>query len=265
MVNISPNKTHLLKRIYRRLLVEPWVIFYWEILPGLSRREDYSISPMPTKELKIPITVLTYNRPDYLKETLESFLEFNKSILDRFLIIVLAQEDNNLATNKILDRYQQHFYKVIHTKNNIGCSRGYSFLMYEALKLGLPLIIHLEDDFVTNEPLIDYLPGMIEIMCKMSDLGYIRLRSNKDTVNQFNSISGRKITHKQLINKTLIGNAHFTLNPTLCKASVINKIVPFDSEREAMKKYQKLGLRSGQLISNCFSHIGHDRVNDWIE
>jgi len=249
----------------RNIFIDPFYIIYWDIIPKLKCKRHYQNTFLKDKETKIPVTILTYKRPWYFKKTLKSFLRMNESILDRLLVIVLVQGERDEETEKIINKYSKQFYKIIHSDVNLGIAGGWSFLMKEALKLNLPYIIHLEDDFLSNESLSLYIPELLEIFVIEHNIGCVRLRSIKDEVSGYNMISRRKIKYKNLTENVAIGNAHFTLNPTIARSSVIKKIFPVHSEKEAMKKYQKLGLRAGQLLAECFSHLGDERVKDWID
>jgi GT2 family glycosyltransferase len=216
-------------------------------------------------DIKIPVTIITYNRPWYFEKTLESFIEMNRSYLDRLLLIVLIQGEKDKATEEIISKYKRQIYSVIYPGENLGCAGGYNLLMTESLKLKLPYIVHLQDDFVSNEPLSDYIPELIEIMETNQQLGYIRLRAINEKVNDYNVISRRKIKYLSKIKNTFIGNGHFTFNPSFARSSVIKEIIPTTSEKDAQQKYQKLGLKTGQLSASCFTHIGDERVRDWIK
>ena len=252
----------------RSILINSLYIVYWDICPRLKRRISsrfFSGSSKKNVEIKIAITILTYKRYSFFKKTLESFIKLNKAHLKQFLIIILVQGDKDEDIEKVINKYKNQIYNVIRPGVNLGCAMGYSILMKEALKLNLPYIIHLEDDFLSNESLSNYLHELIRLMEERNDVGCVRLRSLKDNVNDYNVISKNKIKYKEVIGNIAIGNAHFTFNPTIVKSSVIKKIIPTTSEKNAMQKYQKMGLKTGQLLAECFSHIGNERVKDWIE
>ncbi len=247
----------------RNMLIDPFYILRWDLIPRLRRRENCEIASKMPWEIKIPVTIITYNRPWYFEKTLESFIEMNRSYLDRLLIIVLIQGDMDKATDKIINKFKGQINNVIYSGENLGCAGGYNLLMTESLKLKQPYIVHLQDDFFSNEPLSGYIPELIEIMETNHKLGYIRLRSIKDKVNDYNVISRRKIKYTSKIKNTFIGNGHYTFNPTIIRSSVIKEIIPTISEKDAQKKYQRLGLKTGQLSASCFTHIGDERVRDW--
>ena len=197
--------------------------------------------------------MITYNRPFYFEKTLSSFIEKNKPTIEKMPIIINVQGKNeDKETNKIIKKYEKYIHRVITPGVNLGCAAGYSLLMAETLKLRLPYVVHLQDDFVSLEPLSDYLSELSKLLDENKDVGFIRLRTTQDKVNDHNVISRRKIKYKKIVKNLGIGNGHFTFNPTIARASVIEKIIPTHSEKDAQEKYQKLGLKSGQLFGNCF-------------
>lgn len=249
----------------RNIFIDPFYILHWDLLPTLRRKKSCEIEGNMSSDIKIPVTIVTYKRPWYFEQTLESFIEMNKSNLDRFLLIILVQGDKDEETEKIINKFKGQINKTIYPGENLGVAGGYNLLMAETQKLNCPYIVHLQDDFLSNEPLSDHITELIEIMQRNSDLGYIRLRSIKDKVNDYNVISRRKIKYKKKSKNILIGNGHFTFNPTITRSSVVEKIIPTNSEKDAQQKYQQLGLISGQLSAECFTHIGDERVRDWIQ
>jgi hypothetical protein len=249
----------------RKYLIDPFYILRWDFIPRLRRRNHFHVSSDMNFDIKIPVALLTYKRPWYFERTLKSFIEMNKPSRDRLVLIVLIQGEKDQATEKIVSKYNNQIDYLITPRINLGCAGGYNLLMTESLKLELPYIIHLQDDFISNESISNYIPEIIDIMHKKKNLGFIRLRSVKDKVKEYNVISRRKIKYCKVSNNIFLGNSHFTFNPTIARSSLIEKIIPTTSEKDAQQKYQELGLIAGQLYASCFSHIGEERVEDWIK
>jgi len=265
LIDLLAELKNIIKWRTRNILIDPFYILRWDLIPRLRRRKKCEIASKMSPDIKIPVTIITYNRPWYFERTLESFIEMNRSYLDRLLLIVLVQGDKDKATDKIISKYKRQINNVIYSGKNFGCAGGYNLLMTESLIIKQPYIVHLQDDFFSNEPLSDYIPELIEIMETNQQLGYIRLRAIKEKVNDYNVISRRKIKYLSKIKNTFIGNGHFTFNPSFARSSVIKEIIPTTSEKDAQQKYQKLGLKTGQLSASCFTHIGDERVRDWIK
>ena len=254
---------NILKWRLRNLVIDPFFILKWELYPKLIRKNSFDKNGNSNLNTPIPVTILTYKRPMYFKKTLESFIEKNKAYLEKFLLIILVQGKTEKDTLDVIEMYKNKIYKIIFLKKNLGCAAGYNLLMNEALKLNSKFVINLQDDFVSNEPVVKYLSELTTCLAKNKTVGYIRLRSIYDKVNNYNIISKRKIKYKANSNHIGIGNGHFTFNPTITKSQIIKAIIPTISEKDAQKKYQKLGLKNGQLFANCFSHIGEKREHEW--
>lgn len=267
MPPLSQEVINILKWRTRNIFIDPFYILFWDLWPRFTKRTvgQVSVSRPKAQNDLIPLTMLTYNRPLYFKETLSSFVEKNISVLEYFPIIINVQGENtDKITSETIEKYKKFIYKVIYPKVNLGCAAGYSLLMAEAARLNPSYIVHLQDDFVSIEPLSKYISEILEFFNDY-DVGFIRLRSTKDRVNDYNIISRRKIRYKKIVRNVGVSNGHFTFNPTISKTSVIEKLIPTTSEKDAQKKYQKMGIESGQLFANCFSHIGHERVKNWLK
>jgi len=207
--------------------------------------------------VKIPVAILTYRRPEYLAETLETFLEKNGK--DRFSFHIFSQ-DTDEVTSQLLNKYGKLWASVWEEKQNKGCAAGYSFLMSQVANLGAPYIIHLQDDWRSSEPLLPYLDDLIKVMKEKRNIGYIRLRSIKSQVCSKNRITHKYIFYRWVSDHIVAGNGHFTLNPTFARTDVIKRMLPVVKELDAMHKYHDLRLLAGQLSADCFTHIGFARA-----
>ena len=209
--------------------------------------------------MKIPVTFLTYRRPEYLKRALGSFIKMNKNILNRFFLLLLIQEPDQ-ETEKVVSSYLSFFSSIYRLPKNIGCAGGYSFIMKKAVAIDCKYIIHIQDDWESKESLIPYLDEVIEGMDKKPDIGYTRLRSVYESISKKNRATGKAIKYKRISDNFTEGNAHFTLNPTIIRKEAVQKMLPITEELDAMRKYAKLYTVSGHLESNCFVHIGTERA-----
>lgn len=212
--------------------------------------------------MKVPVGILTYKRAGYLDRTLSSFRELNAAGLDHFVFILLVQGGYDDRTEEVVLKHSAMLHDVIRTEENRGCAAGYNIVMSEALKLGFPYVMHLQDDWESKEPLVDHIADLIGFLGGREDVGYVRLRTNLEHFSHWNRISKKWIFYRRddLFNKVWVGNAHFTLNPSITKARVIKQLVPIVHEYNSMAKYHQLGLLAGQLDSRCFFHIGHKRA-----
>ena len=228
--------------------------------------------------MRIPLGVITYQRPDYLNRTLTSFFNVNYDCLEEFKPIIVLVQGMDGSTMNVLDHFKEHIDRVISLKSNHGCAWGYTLLNRELLEEGTDLVMHLQDDWLSTEPLTHYLyedrfsgyknnKGIFQLFEERQDVGYIRLRSLVwSKVSIVNRITKDRIKWKRMDTKfnkycrIVVGNAHFTFNPTIIRTSVLRRLLPVTGERDAMEKYHKMKLLAAQVRGNCFMHIGEDRA-----
>jgi len=207
------------------------------------------------------VQVLTYKRLDFLKRTVETFIEKNPKLCEELTFRILIQEATDDEVSAV---HNFGLFNEIHvTALNIGNSLGYNMLSKASLRKKPEFILHLEDDWESLESLEPYMEE-IEIMFRLHpDVGQIRLRNFKSRVCKSNKITGERVLQMQCTPTIYKGAWHFTLNPTITRASVIKSIIPFPSELMAVKNYHALGLQSAQLHASVFSHIGNERSTNW--
>ena len=244
----------------------------------------------------IPVGILTYRRPHFFRQTLESFIRLNYACLDRFTLLLLVQDVDD-ETEKVIETFKEYLHEVFYQENK-GCAAGYSEIMQICLSYNTPLVMHLQDDWLSTEPLTHYL-GLIETMFEIKrGIGYIRLRSIKEHVSKQNRLSKELIGCPHCpggsrprspvfgddeVNLKRMGKftpydepysmcradirgtvhqarLHWTFNPTIIRSDVLTPLLPFTKELDAMRKFHETGLNGAQLNANCFRHIGLKRA-----
>lgn len=230
---------------------------------GLWRR------PQQPKQKDIAITIVTYKRPNYLFRTLESFCEKNPVLRAVAPIYVLVQgtrpadtAETEIVLDEISSRWEVTIHRVFPDKN-VGCGMGFTWINNIALASQPGYVIHLQDDWQSVDPVEIFLPECLDAFTKVPDLGAIRLRSFEENVLSYNVVTRRKIIYYPATANVVVGNAHFTFNPTIIRADVLLRLLPVKFEFHAVKRYHRLGYRVGQLRRRCFVHIGDQRVPDW--
>jgi hypothetical protein len=203
--------------------------------------------------------VLTFKRPELLDRTLGSFFEANKRKINIFYFLILNQ-DADPETRAVIDKYKKEwpnsFARVIDIVPNVGSSCGYSMLMCEALRAPVPYILFLEDDWESKQPLVDYIDEILKFLDDRKDVGFIRLRDASNRVWRKHSVTREPIIYTPATEHILVGNAHFTFNPTITRSNIIRDIIPVYKERQAVVNYhEKIGLLSSQLNAKCFVDI----------
>lgn len=238
---------------------------YWPVLHALGKVwRPLVLGAARSFDVKLVITVLTYNRPDLLARTLQSLVEKNPKVIAISKIIVLVQGNGDESTKKVLQTFAPAIAQVHFSGTNLGTGGGYSLLMQKALALKPEYILHLEDDWLSNEPLDRHLDELFGIFKNNKDLGFIRLRSITEKVSKVNLVNNLPISFTKQSEHVLVGNSHFTFNPAMVRSWIIKTLVPVASEPSAEKKYELLGLSGAQLDAECFGHIGAEkRVADW--
>lgn len=228
--------------------------------------------------MNIPLGIITYQRPEYLKRTLESFFKVNYESLYIFKPVVVLIQGFDEETANVVTKFNSHIDRIIALRSNNGCAWGYTLLNRELLEEGSDLIMHLQDDWLSTEPITNYLgedrfsgyennKGIFDLFEERKDVGYVRLRSSIwSKVSNRNRITGEYIkwsmwaTKFKKYSRILIGPAHYTFNPTIIRTSVLRKILPVTEEHDAMEKYHKLKLLTAHVRGNCFMHIGEERA-----
>ena len=212
------------------------------------------------EEMIIPVAILTYRRAGYFKQTLESFIEFNRESLSMYRIIVLVQGDMDRGTPKVIRAYRKYLHEVTHVRENKGCAGGYITIMTKVSKLGYPYIMFLQDDWESRESVSPYVPEIVEMMEKHKEVGYTRLRTITERVAHKNRITRQGIYNKPVSDHIFLTNAHFSMNPQIIRSVILPKFTPFFKEKEGMILYNRRGYLSAQLRAKCFHHIGRKRA-----
>jgi len=221
--------------------------------------------------MKIPIGILTYRRPEYLKRTIESFLDLNSDRLDMFPLLLLIQGGYDKETDLAIEQFKKHIYRIYISEENLGCAAGYNKVMGYALSRETDLVMHLQDDWESRESLSKYIDEIINVFEEHQDIGYMRLRAWRlgTRVCGKNRITREGIKYDSVSENIAKSTAHFTLNPTIIRSVVLRKMLPITKELNAMHKYHELNMKAAQLYANCFRHIGADRAMEegkrWIK
>jgi len=212
--------------------------------------------------MKIPVGILTYKRAAYLKRTVESFLDLNSDRLEMFPLILLVQGGYDKNTDLVIDEYYHFFNRILISKENLGCAEGYNEIMGYSLMKNTELVMHLQDDWESREPLSKYIDEIIELFNMYKDIGYIRLRAwgIGRRVCKKNRLSKLGIEYNKVSDNIAKSTAHYTFNPTIIRSSVLKQILPFTEELDAMRKYHNLNMKAAQLYAHCFLHIGAVRA-----
>ena len=216
------------------------------------------------KDRILPVVTLTFRRPQYLQKTIQTFIEKNENNLDMFSFRILVQGGLDPGTANVLKKWKDYLDFVDVRDKNEGCARGFNICMQEALRLRTPYLLHLQDDWESKEPISNYLPEIFNFMDTHKVVGCIRLGSIHEKGSKRNVISGDLVRWSKKSKHILVGNAHFTLQPTILRCDVVEQMTPIIKEHHAQQKYHKLGLQVAQLDADCFLHTGRRRGKKYL-
>lgn len=222
------------------------------------------------------ITILTWNRLNQTKETLKLLFKFNGTECDLLFF-------DNGSTDDTVSYLQDHHYKVIKSKKNIGIYGGTRELWLEAVKRKYDFILNLQNDF----PCVEAIPfnNIYKFLGKNSDVGFVRLNYKKSRIRnrkkgdkkyrdgrRKNNVTGKKVKDwpfkKYGSTEICKTTYHFSFNPYLFKTSLVSKLVPDfpENAREfiVMERFEKTGLLGSRLGTPVFNtKASNHSVEGW--
>jgi glycosyltransferase involved in cell wall biosynthesis len=213
------------------------------------------------------VTILTWNKLDVLKKTIDSFVDLNPH--EEFDLIVLDNGSSDGTKEYLKNNNIAH---ILHDAN-VGIYKGTMILWEHAYRNKYNFILNLQNDFISihRTP----LRKLEEYLDINSDVGFVRLNDKKDKSK--NSVTNKKIvyTDKTQIDEFEVCkfNYHFTFNPCLFRTSYVPFFTkePLDLKREKnelilQKRYdQNVGLLGARIMSNYpfQTFPANHKVNGW--
>lgn len=205
--------------------------------------------------MRTMVAVLTWNRVDRLRKTLDSFHKHNGTDIPIFVF----NNNSTDGTRKFLDSRD---YISHHNSANLGPYVGTVTLWQHAAKQGYDYLLNLEDDF----PCKGKVPfGLIEkYLDKFQDVGFVRL-------NEKRKYKKRNIsTHKRIVYdkwRTFgdpgwlfrTSNHHFTCNPIVFRSSMAPDMKDATSEYNMMDVYTKCYPQASELKPFLFKTLYNKR------
>lgn len=202
--------------------------------------------------LPITCTILATSRPDLLTRTIET----STPLISQCRVVGL----NNGADPEITPILQPISDVYLET-DRLGIGEAVSYL---TTHLDTEYWLHLEDDW-------EMVGGWHHIEEAMDLLDYaplVRLRSHADHVDaqergiatRKHQVTGQVIKLQPLPPTHLIGQAHYTLNPSLIRTIDAELAWPAKSEAEAQRNWYRAGKKEVvQMLPGMFRHIGEGR------
>ncbi len=216
------------------------------------------------------VIILTWNRLKLTKNTLKTFLRYNKDFIPDILFV------DNGSVDGTIEYLEKEGYEVLKNKTNEGIFHATRKAWLEGVKRGYDFILNLQNDF----PCIARIPfDDIELyMDQNPDAGFIRLNKKKKKKNRYiNYLKKVPIVNEPWIK---VGNTyfskhnhHFSFNPNLIRSSIIDYIVnPIEKprERQIMERFEELADKNGMKAVEirdpcpCFDTIIRSREKGWI-
>jgi GT2 family glycosyltransferase len=211
----------------------------------------------------LPIGVLTYKRPNLLKQTLDSFIKFNRDYLDRFRFFVLVQSSDP-PTDDVIKSYGSLITDIIRPKANLGHGDGFMALLSRCVERSpeSKYLMMLEDDWESQDSLGQYLDDILAFLESDPSVGYIRLRATHQRVHNKNRITKKGIRYIPVTDLIFKSNGHFTTNPVIFRSEILQhfKDYPVHKEIQMVEVCHLLGECGAQLRKDCFWHIGIGRI-----
>ena len=185
----------------------------------------------------LTIAVLTGQRPQLLRRTLDSFATNHPDLWGSSVRAVL-HNGGDPATSDILDGHQ---WDDRHTTDRLlPIGEATTLLTLQAAEHDPDLMLRLEDDWEASPG--DWWDDALSALAAGAE--QVRLRRTDDPVSARCRVC-RRTDH-----------LHFTFNPTLTLTETWVGLLPVANERDAMRKFH--GRQAAQLEPGVFSHIGGD-------
>lgn len=201
----------------------------------------------------VTVTLLTGGRPDLLAATVESCLSHAPGLLETAHVAVLhngADEDTAI----LLDGWQSWIDHRTTVAERMPVDVASSALL--AFPAPRPYTLHLEDDWQVATTDTTWLDRARETLADPR-IGQVRLRHRGDTVMRTHMVTRKPIWWTPgAVDGTLVGTAHYTLNPSLMRSQDTPSVWPASGERAAARRFYNQSWLTGQMEPGVFRHLG---------
>lgn len=223
---------------------------------------------------KLAIGILTYNRDELLRDTLESLFEYNfREDLEVLLIDNGSSDEFKISNQKYAERFGlKYIYNGLDLSSdmNNNIEVGHRILIEELLKCNAELFCILEDDWKC----IDEIPidEIGKLLNTHEEVGQVRIRDYKYDDTFYGGSSRHFITKNKIVFDEVIdvdkkifkiADMHWVNCCNVMKRHVLKQMnVSLSSEYEKMQLFYELYPRNAQIEPGVFYHIGPQRVRD---
>lgn len=219
---------------------------------GLAVVGAGNIRPSTVDASDVAVTILTGRRPDLLAATVASLTTAAPGLLQSAHVTVL-HNGTDAKTAALLDGWP--WVDAIDTHHGSMLPVGAAVSRLAAALPDRPLWLHLEDDWTAATT----VPGWLDVARDMladPQVGQVRLRHRGQPVHTRHMTTGQPIRWTRHHPGALVGEAHYTCNPSLMRTADAVVVWPADSERAAMHTFATRGWQVAQLDPGVFHHTG---------
>lgn len=209
---------------------------------------------------ELAITILTGRRPDYLKETIRSFLEHAQVVAFRAHVTLMVNGRDDQTESFVRELPWVDDLRILPGPEVVPIGPAISTLHGAAVASGRRHWLHLEDDWRCVGS--GWLRSATSVLAKHRKVGQVRLRRASERVLGYHMVTRKRIDWKAKSSGYRVGHAHYTFNPSLVRLSDVASVFPCDGEPQAMRKYVRTKLDVAQLTPGAFRHLGEDSLRE---
>ncbi len=218
------------------------------------------------------IGILTYNRDELLKETLESFFQHNSNGNSKIILVDNGSaEEYQISNRKYAGQYGLE-YKYnsfsLASDMNENIEIGHHILIKELLNCDADLFCILEDDWKCKGKIP--VDEIWQLLNEHAEIGQVRIRDYRydDTFyggSSLNFITKKKIVFDEIIrvnNITFkVADMHWVNCCNVMRKDTLKAMdIDIKSEYEKMQFFYGLHPRNAQFEPGIFYHIGPHRI-----
>lgn len=214
----------------------------------------------------ISVVITSFNRPDLLERTVNSFLTFNDYPIQQFIII---EDSGDIEMIEYLKKYYSQFTLILNYENEgayESIDKAYSIV-------NTPYVVHIEDDWEFYKG--GFTEPSIKIMESNPSIMQVNLSNEQNMPIEPEIFTVDGISYR-LEGTDKDGFWHgFTCNPSVRSMAGYHKTKPWTQwstkedflalrEMKVGKRYFELGYRAALLPEYFCKHIGIGRCT-WHE
>lgn len=220
------------------------------------------------------ITVLTGNRLELLKRTLESLNRADSAVLESaYVVVFLNGKDEETAAYLSHKTFIDEFlYEPSPLPEPIG--KAMRRLVRRVQKTDARFLLHLEDDWECTAKDASFLLDAGTILQMQEKVGQVRLRSASEKTSLQHMVGGSFHAWQDTEIggvKCKVSGLHFTFNPSLVRvrdlSSIFSNTAPDlgvrqrGHERDVAANFKRFGWSVAQLMPGVFRHIGIGKLS----